>query len=240
MDVEIHHLTAAVAADVSTLVDCQTPRLEVQADRLTANVVAGGVDITAVNFDITLFEQGLRAAPEAPLHDLPLCMWPHASIQIHYTWLMPQGRSPLLHHAFPVVQSADPEIRLDPVDLFQLFVGEGYTLGIHADFDPGRSASDPDPKIIMGEAQVRFLVQFFQLMESAPLRIRGCWKRGTYFLKKDKRKKCITPELASLLHRIVVSLKTSRLAVEHCVWETEDPSDRLLVTCDDVRRGVDV
>ena len=234
MSVEIHQLAAAVAADTSSFADIQTPRLELQADRLEANVMAGGIQVNADDLAITLFNPGLRAAPEAPLRDFQLCSWPHASFNILYTWLMPQERSPLLHHAFPVVHTPDPLIRLDPVDLFQLFVGEGYTLEIHADFDQDRLPEDPVPKIMLGEEQIRFLVRFFQFMESAPTRIRGCWKKGTYYVKKDKRKKCITPDLPNLLHRIRTSLKTSKLAVEHHVWESEDPSDRLLIACDNV------
>eukprot|EP00210_Caulerpa_lentillifera_P001979 g1897.t1 len=233
MKVNIHGIQAAVAANLNKFVDVQTPRLELQAERLDANVIAGHTIVEAKDLKITLFSPGLRSSPEAALHDFPLCIWPQAKIEIQYKWTMPQNRNPLLHYAFPVVTTPDPGVLLDPVDLFELFVGEGYSLEIRADLE---SRLDPDqiPKIIMGEAQIRFLVEFFKLMEDAPVMVRGCWKRGTYFVRKDKRKKCITPELPNLLHRITAGLTTPKLAVEHHVWESEDPSDQLLITCEEV------
>lgn len=233
MKINIHKIRAAVAANLTSFVNVQTPRLELTAERLDADVIAGGTLVKAKDLKITLFNPGLRTSPDAALHDLPLCDWPHAKIEIQYQWQMPPNRSPLLHHAFPVVTRPDPGILLDPVDLFKLFVGEGYGLVIKAELE-GETDPEQNPKIVMGEGQVRFLIEFFKLMEDAPVMVRGCWKRGTFFVRKDKQKKCITPELPNLLHRITASLNTPKLAVEHHVWESDDPSDQLLITCEEV------
>lgn len=86
----------------------------------------------------------------------------------------------------------------------------------------------------LGEAQIRFLVKFVRLMENAPVYIRGCWKRGSYFAKK-KKKNTVGLELPNLLHRLEVSSSSGPMEVKHHTLEADDPSSDMLICCEMVR-----
>lgn len=98
-------------------------------------VRAGQIDMHAVGMQVTMFMTGLRSGPEQDLHVLPLGLLPNAVIKFEFNWLMPNGRSHLDHYAYPRVFKPDEHILLDPVNLTNDFVGEGYTFSISAKLD---------------------------------------------------------------------------------------------------------
>lgn len=106
---------------------------------------------------INMFMAGLRSAPEDTLHNLPLGYLPNAIIKFNFDWLMPNGRSPLDHYAYPFVSEPDPSIKLDPVDLTKDFVGEGYSMSIDANLDGDVKESDKMvevPQVTLGMCSI--------------------------------------------------------------------------------------
>lgn len=71
-------------------------------------------------------------------------------------------------------------------------------------------------------------------MEGAPIHVRGCWKRGTFFIKK-KKKSSVGPELPTLLHRLSVNASSRAVEVHHHTLEPEDPSSDMIICCESVR-----
>ncbi|GMH33483.1 hypothetical protein BSKO_01317 [Bryopsis sp. KO-2023] len=236
MRVRIRQMQAAMGATVNPVVTIQSERVELTADELDIEVLAGAVNLHAVGMRITMFMSGLRSAPEDALLELPLGYLPDANINFRFDWLMPQNRSPLDHYAYPMVTEPDPGIRLAPVDLTKDFVGEGYTMRINAELDTEGEANRVAevPEVTLGEPQIRFLVAFVKLMEDAPIHVRGCWKRGTYFFKK-KKKNSVGPEMPNLLHRLEIAVTSRAMEIRHHTLEPDDPSSDMLICCESVR-----
>lgn len=117
-------------------------------------VQAAIINIHTLGLKINMFMAGLRSAPEDTLHNLPLGYLPNAIIKFTFDWLMPNGKNPLDHYAYPFVSEPDPSIKLEPVDLTKDFVGEGYSMSIDAKLDGNEDRTDKMlevPQVTLGK-----------------------------------------------------------------------------------------